>query len=124
MRDNPGKMGMVDMNEMLERMKTIAKQSVWGNWTFKPGNLVLSYDDPDTGIWYEVDLERCRNAGEVLDWIFQLLHKSWITAEDMICFLRALDNLLTPQANICPCGNNFTIDPASLLQSKIKVMKL
>lgn len=36
----------------------------------------------DDGTWiYEIDLERCRNSAELLDWLFQVLNKHWCTPQ-------------------------------------------
>ncbi len=41
---------------------------------------------------YEIDLERCSDPGQILDWIFQLCAKTWMTHDLMGQIVRALDN--------------------------------
>lgn len=57
---------------------------------FDPDRLVIKLSDGNR-IRYEVDLARCEKCGEVLDWIFQLLDKNWVTPEVMHSFLQELD---------------------------------
>ena len=41
---------------------------------------------------YEIDLERCGDPAQILDWIYQLNGKSWMTHDLMGQVVRALDN--------------------------------
>lgn len=47
------------------------------------------------GSVYEVSLDRCRTASEVLDWIHQLHTKSWLTAEMEREFIDMLFELIS-----------------------------
>jgi hypothetical protein len=78
----------------------MTKKSKWGNWTYDESNKTLDYRNPD-GDYYEIDLVRVRTSAAMLDWIFQLRHKCWITAQDLADLLEAFDDLLDPQANYC-----------------------
>jgi hypothetical protein len=51
----------------------------WGNWRFKKSTneLVFKRD------YYSVDLDDCKTSAAVLDWIFQLHGKAWITDADV-----------------------------------------
>lgn len=72
---------------------------------------------------YEVDLYRCTSSAEVLDWIIQIAGKEWASAEhggddsehnpdgwtdDAILagLVRALDDVLHPQAHLCSFGTS------------------
>jgi hypothetical protein len=63
------------------------------------------------GAWlYEVDLERCTNSAEMLDWIMQLNRKQWCTG-DVLHEVIGLFNAAcltyfnkTVQGAICPQG--------------------
>ena len=55
------------------------------------GNLTLQLFDA-RGFWcYEIDLERCTNSAQVLDFIFQVQGKQWATPKLMFNLLRAFD---------------------------------
>ena len=41
---------------------------------------------------YEIDLERCNDPAQILNWIYQLNGKSWMTHVLMGQVIRALDN--------------------------------
>lgn len=88
--------------------------SEWGPWRLYPPTLVLvlvatgqrrdgSRFDYER---YEVDLERCLTSAEVLDWICQVAGKTY--ADDVLLagLVRALDDVLAPQAHLCSCGTS------------------
>lgn len=78
-------------------------ESGWGGWTLDRERLVLEYDQ------YEVDLEHSLTGAQVCDWIFQVAHKSWATPEVTAGLVKAFDDLLQPQANLCSGGVNKEI---------------
>jgi len=84
----------------------------WGKWRLvrKMGRLV--YGD----FFYAIDLERCLDSAQVLDWIMQLHGKRWISDEDMRDLLRAFHDLLDPQANMCSFGINRKDAPQLSIQ--------
>jgi hypothetical protein len=90
----------------------------WGPWRLDPETRVLY---PVWPYRYEVDLDACTTSAEVLDWIIQVAQKGWASAEhggngpehnpdgwtdDAILagLVRALDDVLHPQANLCSFG--------------------
>jgi hypothetical protein len=77
----------------------------WGQWTFDENHLALMHADPP----YRIDLERCTTSAEVLDWIAQVAGKLWATAADVGDLVRALDDVLGLQANICGAGKEHVI---------------
>ena len=62
------------------------------------------------GHTYEIDLERCRTPGEVLDWIYQIKSKTWATSEIIFDLLTALEVACQifhgkgVQGSLCPFG--------------------
>jgi len=70
-----------------------------------------------TGHWlYEIDLERCTTPAQLLDWIFQLHGKTWMTPEMMDEFLSAIQHACrevlgkSVQGCFCPFGQSRTVD--------------
>ena len=57
------------------------------NW----GNYTIEFRNQHGNVDYFVDLERCETPWEVLDWILQLQHKTWMTPLLMSEFLFNLD---------------------------------
>ena len=63
---------------------------------------------------YEIDLQRCNDPAQILDWIYQLNGKSWMTHNLMGQVVRALDNACHEvfdngiQAIFCPGGASRT----------------
>jgi hypothetical protein len=70
----------------------------WGPWRLDPELLTLTCEG------YEIDLEECLTPAAVLDWICQVAGKSWADDETLACLVRALDDILTPQATLCSWG--------------------
>ena len=73
------------------------------SWTFETETAALTlYIE---GRWtYEVDLERCRTSAQVLDWIMQVASKQWSTDAIVASLVRAINDLLAPQATLCSFG--------------------
>ena len=92
----------------------------WGPWKYMKSNLTLLYAPRDNHWCYEIDLERCIKSSYMLDYIFQVRSKSesLVSAEDVGHFIAALDDLLSPQANICSFGQNLNLDVAKYLLEK------
>jgi hypothetical protein len=101
----------------------------WGRWVFIQWNLtlVLTHDgivrntkeseklfDLD-----EIDLEEMRDSAEMMDKIFQIHRKSYVTAQDMLDLLKALEYIFNPQANLCSGGQHKTIDATEHLQERL-----
>lgn len=57
---------------------------------FQKSNLTIQFRGTNI-VSYEVDLERCRNSNELLDWVFQLKTKSWELGL-IYAFLQILDD--------------------------------
>jgi hypothetical protein len=93
--------------EHAERLKTLA----WGGWKLDPKLLTLTFDG------YEVDLEELTDSAQILDGIFQVRGKTWVTPEVMADFLEAVNDLLHPQANYCSMGVGKTCDPAGAVKA-------
>ena len=75
-------------------------------WTFKPESLVLRLTGP---IEYEVYLGDCKTAAHALDWIAQIAQKTWATDMIMADLVRAMDDMLDLQGNLCGQGQPGTI---------------
>ncbi len=82
----------------------MARQLEWGHWQLNLATKCLEFREE--GSWrYEVDLDRCKTSAQILDWLCQLLEKSWVTTTDVGCLLQALDDLSGGlQASVCGCG--------------------
>lgn len=85
----------------------------WGNWQYDAKWMVLTFLPED----YEIDLEECTTSAQLLDWIFQISNKTWMTEKDRSDMLLALNDLLRPQANLCSFGQNLKFDAKKHLKS-------
>ena len=71
----------------------------------------------DSGVErYEIDLDRCNTSAEVLNWIFQIKHKTWCTPEIIMAVLFGLDDAMsaafgeTIQGALCSSGQSLKVD--------------
>src|SRR5438105_766909 len=73
----------------------------WGAWRLNLRDLTLEFNG---GGDYYVDLEGCITSAEVLDSICQVAGKTWATAENLGDLVRAVNDLVQPQAQLCSMG--------------------
>ena len=98
------------------------RKGEWGHWKYNPDNLTLQFDKTVGGdhSYYEVDLERCTNSAEILDWIFQVHGKPWCGNKDIADLLRAFDDLMEiVQSKVCSGGKNTKFNFRKHLIEKI-----
>ena len=84
----------------------MAEPTTWGRWTFDEHNLTLVHE---AQMAYEIDLEECTTSAETLDWIAQVAGKQWIASTDLGDLVRALDELIGLQENLCSFGRDQQI---------------
>jgi hypothetical protein len=89
-------------------------ESAWNGWR-REGN-TLGYPEYRNGGMYPVDLERFTASSVVLDFIMQVAGKSWATDKCLAGLVRALDDILDPQANLCSGGGDRRLATARLQQ--------
>ncbi len=80
-------------------MTTVNKPE-WNGWMYDKLRIVLIWSKPH----YEVDVEQCRTSAHLLDWIFQVETKGWADDACIAGLIRALSELLDPQATLCSNG--------------------
>jgi hypothetical protein len=86
----------------------------WRGWKLIKSTYVLQYESEH--FEYEVDLERCRNSAEILDWIAQVSRKVPVTADMAIGLVYALDDILHFQGRFCGLGKDHQVDEATIRQ--------
>lgn len=79
--------------------------------TFNKSDLIIEIKHFKNGDYhYSIDLKRCCNAAELLDWIYQLHQKEWCTPAHISEFLNMMDYLCDEyfdgnvQSQFCPSG--------------------
>ena len=94
------------------------KYKKWGDWMFNPRNLTLQLK-PTRNIVYEIDLEDINSCGEMLDVIFQINGKNKNLYGEYVVqdLVNALDDIYSPQANVCSWGASRNFN-GSLLAKK------
>lgn len=104
----------VDLRTVKPRPPVVVGQR-WGKWQLT-ANLTLVFDR-----WkYEIDLERIDMCAEMLDWIFQLAPKRFISNADLGHFVRALNEIFCPQHNLCGMGREHPFNAAEYLRRLLK----
>ncbi len=76
-------------------------QSQGNPWRFDLAAGIIVIDKP---VEYYIVLDRCRTSAEVLDWISQVMQKTWATDAILAGLVRALDEVLQLQPNLCSGG--------------------
>jgi hypothetical protein len=111
---------MIEFQRLSELADQPRRRHEWGPWRLDPTTRVLY---PVWPYRYEVDLDTCTTSAEVLDWILQIAGKAWASpehggldpthnpdgwTEDQIIagLVRALDDVLHPQAHLCSSGQS------------------
>lgn len=82
----------------------------WGPWRLMKQSCELS-TDPRSHVRYAypVDLTRCTTSAEVLDRICQIAQKTWANDATLAGLVRAINEILYPQATLCSSGRHLTI---------------
>jgi len=87
----------------LENMVKEKPKMNWGKWSYDPKTFYLTHND-----WYPVDLTTKNTNADLLNLIFQINTKNssnW----DSNCvrdLVKAINDILYPQANCCSGGEN------------------
>ena len=101
---------------LAQRREEKKKTKRWGDWTLEPNSMTLTHLPSE----YTIELDLARTPAEMLDWIFQIRGKVWMSPEAMADFLGAIDDILAPQERLCSWGQAFNISDADmdLIQSE------
>jgi hypothetical protein len=73
----------------------------WGGWKLG-NNCCVEYLDEKYGF----DLRGFTTSAKMLDMIMQVARKLWATDECTAGLVRALEDILNPQAHLCSCGGS------------------
>jgi hypothetical protein len=89
----------------------------WGRWRYQFSNLTLNLMKEDKLI-YGVDLERCNDSAQILNWIVQVAEKAFVTPEDIGYLVLALNDLSHRlQSKVCGTGKNKKFDFGAFLRN-------
>ncbi|MFZ0877755.1 MAG: hypothetical protein WAN20_25065 [Pseudonocardiaceae bacterium] len=75
----------------------------WGPWKLDLGRFGLDRA-PDSSDSYPIDLLSCQDSDEVLDYICQVARQRWADDVTLAGLIRALNDVLDPQATLCSVG--------------------
>ncbi len=94
---------------------------------FRENDLTIQiYSLPQKTSLYEIDLEKCNDSAETLDYILQLMGKGWATPQLIFDVLREIERACEvvfgfgAQGVFCPFGNNQQVD---WKKKKLKTIK-
>lgn len=90
--------------------------SDWGPWRLHDDYELATDPDLAAGYAYPVDMEECTHSAEVLDTICQVAEKTWADDETLAGLVRALNDVLRPQANLCSCGRDKRLSRGRIRQ--------
>jgi hypothetical protein len=116
---------MADLEASAEREDDrVRARRTWGRWLLCTDTLELVYEERPGRAKYFIDLERMNTSAAMLDWIFQLCRKRWVTPTDAGNLVRALQDIFNPQARLCSlaCTTGHkvgqTIDASAYLRAR------
>jgi hypothetical protein len=103
-------------------MKQIRDGDSWGDWELEANgsrspHLVLKINRRTK---YAIDLFSIDGSAEMLDWLFQLRMKGWVTNDIMGDLLSAFQDIFGPQQTLCSAGKEKHLDAESFLRKRIK----
>lgn len=102
----------VDLRALMERRT----RSDWGPWVLEPDTRVLALYSEHGNHVYEIDLDGCTTSAAILDWLCQVTGKVWATDDVLAGLVRALDDVLQPQGNLCGWGRSSTISRSDVVR--------
>jgi hypothetical protein len=91
----------------------IIKRDTWNPWYLDTNTLEVVHKARGKPT-YAIDLERCLTSAGVLDWIFQMHMKLWMTDRVLCSLLNILLDVIDPQANLCSFGFGKKLSKAAL----------
>jgi hypothetical protein len=98
------------------------RKNKWGRWTYNPANHCLEIVKyiGSSKFPYEVDLDRCNKSSKLLDWIYQVQGKTWISPDDVADLVYAVDDILDGvQSQLCSFGTNKEFNVSKYLSEKV-----
>jgi hypothetical protein len=104
-------------------MKQVHNGDHWGSWH-------LEVNDPESPVLslrvngrerYYIDLHGIHGSAEMLDWIFQLRMKTWVTNDIIGDLISAFQGIFRPQQTLCGAGVDKKLDAKSFLKKRITV---
>jgi hypothetical protein len=72
----------------------------WGPWVYQARSRALIHED----VGYPIELDDCTSCAALLDVVFHVSLKAWMSREAIGHLVQALQDLLEPMANLCSCG--------------------
>jgi hypothetical protein len=91
----------------------------WGRWRLDTSNFVIHVLN-DEGVYpiYEIDLDRVNTPAQLLDWIFQVAGKGWISATDIGNLVHAIEDIFDGvQGKLCPWGQPRRLNAKQFLRA-------
>ena len=82
---------------------------------FNKDDATIEFRDDDQYLLYTIDLDRCTNAAELLDWVLQVNTKSWATPQVVKDTLDRIEEVCehvfdcSAQGVFCPGGKFATV---------------
>jgi len=92
--------------------KKVKDGTQWGLWWFAADTHSLVLDDErGHGIEaYSIALDGITDSARMLDWIFQLRMKAWVTNDIIGDLISAFQDIFRPQGTLCGSGTDKKLD--------------
>jgi imidazoleglycerol phosphate dehydratase HisB len=93
--------------------ENIEKLAAWGEWVLDPHEQLLIHLPSN----YRVDFENRNTAASMLDLVFQVERKGFISSEAVGHFITALADIFDPQAHLCTNGREQAFNAEEKLKA-------
>jgi hypothetical protein len=97
--NNQNELKVYTLTELMQKVKTEKLERLKRGVTIQEFRIYFQKKDltiqieRDSQDWYEIDLERCTDSNELLDWILHIHAKNWGSSNSMIAgILTTLDD--------------------------------
>jgi len=97
----------------------LADKTRWGDWWLAADTMHLCLDWKGNPESYYIPLQEITDSAHMLDWIFQLRMKTWVTNDMMGDLLTAFQEIFYPQATLCGAGRDKKLNATKHLAARI-----
>ena len=100
-------------------VQKIKDKTRWGDWWLAADTMHLCLSRGGNPERYYIPLKAITDSAHMLDWIFQLRAKTWVTNDIMGDLLSAFEEIFDPQDTLCGTGRDKKLDADKHLANRI-----
>ncbi|MBY4641588.1 hypothetical protein K6L44_16680 [Gluconacetobacter entanii] len=89
--------------------------ATWGNWQLNLKNACLEHPGPGVQP-YQIYLGDITSSASILNWIYQMKEKTWMTSDDVSDLVKAFYDIFG--RGVCGDGVSHSFNPENILSAK------